>query len=215
VSTSAAATLRFARRDASHGAHWLRDAFGMLWAHRVRWLLLLLVYYVILVSIDVVPWVGPFVAPLLKPVFAVGFLAAAWSQERGEPPAVAHLFRGFRANLAALLPLGVVLVAGMTGAVVATSWIDGGKVLEVLSGTTRPDEALLRRGEVQGAMLFGALCALPVARPVVRAGARRIQVAAARALGKVSVRPRRTGGPSSSTDSAVLLRRLCLPLLPR
>jgi hypothetical protein len=70
VSTSAAATLRFARRDASHGAHWLRDAFGMLWAHRVRWLLLLLVYYVILVSIDVVPWVGPFVAPLLKPVFA-------------------------------------------------------------------------------------------------------------------------------------------------
>ena len=71
----------------------------MLWAHQVRWLLLLLVYYVILVSIDVVPWVGPFVAPLLKPVFAVGFLAAAWSQERGEPPAVAHLFRGFRANL--------------------------------------------------------------------------------------------------------------------
>ena len=50
----------------------------------------------------------------------------------------------------------------MTGAVVATSWIDGGKVLEVLSGTTRPDEALLRRGDVQAAMLFGALCALPV-----------------------------------------------------
>jgi len=162
VSGPAAATLTFARRGASHGAHWLRDAFAMLWAHRVRWLLLLLVYYVILVSIDIVPWVGAFIAPLLKPVFAVGFLAAAWSQERGEPPAIAHLFRGFRANLAALLPLGAVLVAGMTGAVVATSWIDGGKVLEVLSGTTRPDEALLRRGDVQAAMLFGALCALPV-----------------------------------------------------
>ena len=66
----------------------------MLWAHRVRWLLLLLTYYyVILVSIDLVPYVGAFVAPLLKPVFAVGFLAAAWSQERGEPPAIRHLFR--------------------------------------------------------------------------------------------------------------------------
>jgi uncharacterized membrane protein len=134
----------------------------MLWAYRVRWLLLLLAYYFIIVAINLVPWVGAYVAPLLKPVFAVGFLAAAWSQERGQPPTIGHLFRGFRANLAALLPLGVVFVAGMTASVFATSWIDGGTVLEVLAGRARPDEALFARGDVQAAMLFGALCALPV-----------------------------------------------------
>lgn len=162
MSASAAAELPFARREASHGARWLRDAFAMLWAHRVRWLLLLLVYYFIIVSINLIPLLGAYVAPLLKPVFAVGFLAAAWSQERGQPPTVGHLFRGFRSNLAALLPLGVVFLVGMIAAVFATSWIDGGKVLEVLSGGARPDEAVLARGDVQAAMLFGALCALPV-----------------------------------------------------
>ncbi|HYR00459.1 MAG TPA: BPSS1780 family membrane protein [Casimicrobiaceae bacterium] len=152
----------FARRNAAHGALWLRRAFAMLSEHRVRWLLLLLAYYVIIVSIDFVPIVGAFVAPLLKPVFAVGFLAAAWSQERGEPPSFGQLFRGFRSDLRALLPLGAVFVAGMTGAVVATSFVDGGKLLEVLAGSARPDEAFAGRSDVQLAMLFGALCALPV-----------------------------------------------------
>lgn len=162
MTASARAGISFARRDASHGALWLRTAFAMLSAHRVRWLLLLLAYYVIIVAIDLVPWVGPFVWPFLKPVFAVGFLAAAWSQERGELPAIAHLFRGFRANLRALLPLGFVFVVGITGAVVATSFVDGGKLLEVLAGAARPDETFLGRGDVQAAMLLGALCALPV-----------------------------------------------------
>ena len=162
MSAGAPAAIRFARRNASHGALWLRRAFAMLSQHRVRWLLLLLAYYVIIVSIDLVPIVGAFVAPLLKPVFAVGFLAAAWSQERGEPPAIGQLFRGFRSDLRALLLLGAVFVVGMTAAVVATSFVDGGKLLEVLAGAARPDEAFVGRGEVQIAMLFGALCALPV-----------------------------------------------------
>src|SRR4030095_14825300 len=83
VSASTAA-LPFPRREASHGAQWLREAFAMLWAYRVRWLLLLLAYYFIIVAINLVPWVGAYAAPLLKPIFAVGFLAAAWSQERGQ-----------------------------------------------------------------------------------------------------------------------------------
>jgi hypothetical protein len=160
--TAPVPAIPFARRSAVHGALWLRHAYAMMSAHRVRWLMLLLAYYAIFVAIDVVPWIGTFVAPILKPVFAVGFLAAAWSQERGQPPAVAHLFRGFRADLRALLPLGVVFVAGMTAAVVATSLVDGGKLLEVLSGAAKPDEGFLGSGEVEAAMLFGALCALPV-----------------------------------------------------
>jgi len=134
----------------------------MLWAHRVRWLLLLLTYYVLILTINFVPYVGPFVAPMLKPVFAVGFLAAAWSQERGEAPAIRHLFAGFRANLRALLVLGVVFVIGMTVAGMATPLVDGGKLLTVISGRAEIDEAFLADGDVEAAMLFGALCALPV-----------------------------------------------------
>ena len=156
------APVPFARRNAVQGVVWLRHAFAMLWAHRVRWLLLLLTYYVLILSIDVIPYVGAFIAPILKPVFAVGFLAAAWSQERGEAPAIRHLFAGFRANLRALLLLGLVFVVGMTVAVLATGFIDGGKLVAAMSGRVEIDEALLADGDVEAAMLFGALCALPV-----------------------------------------------------
>jgi hypothetical protein len=134
----------------------------MLWAHRVRWLLLLLTYYLVLLTIRAVPYVGLFVVPMLRPVFAVGFLAAAWSQERGELPAIRHLFAGFRANLRVLLLLGLFFVVGMTGAIAATWLIDDGRLLEVMSGATVVDETFLASGSVQAAMLFGALCALPV-----------------------------------------------------
>jgi hypothetical protein len=156
------AAIPFARRNAAHGVVWLHQAFAMLWAHRVRWLLLLLTYYFLILAIDLVPYVGPFVAPLLKPVFAVGFLAAAWSQERGEAPSIRHLFAGFRANLRVLLLLGFVFVIGMTVAIVATSLIDDGKLVAAMSGKAEIDEAFLADGDVETAMLFGALCALPV-----------------------------------------------------
>jgi uncharacterized membrane protein len=162
VNKPAPAAIPFARRNAAHGVSWLRQAFAMLWAHRLRWLLLLLTYYVLLLAIRVVPYLGPFVAPMLKPVFAVGFLAAAWSQERGRLPAIRHLLAGFHANLRALLLLGVVFVAGMTAAVFATWLVDGGKLLEVMSGAATLDEAFLANANVEAAMLFGALCALPV-----------------------------------------------------
>ena len=76
-------------------------------------------------------------------------------------PKFEHLFRGFRSDLRALLPLGVVFLGGMLIAVRATALIDGGQLIALLSGTERPTEAMLGSGRLQVAMLFGAACALP------------------------------------------------------
>jgi hypothetical protein len=152
----------FARHDASHGALWLRDAYSMLALQRIPWLLLLFLYYLVVGVVDLIPVVGQLGLPLLKPVFAVGFLAAAWSQERGGRPELKHLFQGFRSNLWALLPLGAFLLVGISVSVLATSLVDGGKLLEVLSGRAKLDESVLASGEVQAGMLFAALLALPV-----------------------------------------------------
>ena len=152
----------FARLDAGRGAQWLKDAYRMLSVARIPWLLLLLSYYLLLGLIDLIPFLGQIAAPILKPVFAVGFLAAAWSQERGDTPHLRQLFQGFRSNLWALLPLGVVLLAGITVAVLGTSLVDGGRLLDAVSGKTKLDEALLSDDQVEAAMLFAVLCALPV-----------------------------------------------------
>src|SRR5438270_1649828 len=122
------APIAFVRRDARAGVEWLRRAYVMFRSAPLRWLLLLFTYYLLVSLSEFGPWraVGQFVAPILKPVFAVGFLAAAWTQERGTPPKLVYLFRGFRSNLFALVPLGIVFLVGMAFAVLATTLVDDG-----------------------------------------------------------------------------------------
>lgn len=151
----------FTRHEARRGLVWLREAYAMFSQARLSWLMLLVTYYLVMGFIDVVPFVGQLAVPILKPVFAVGFLAAAWAQERGELPRVPLLFNGFRSNLAALLPLGVFFLIGITASVFATYLIDGGALLDLLSGRQKLTEEMVRGGQLQLAMLFAATCALP------------------------------------------------------
>jgi hypothetical protein len=118
-----------------------------------------------------VPVVGGLLAPILKPLFAVGFLAAAWTQERGGVPEVRLLFQGFRSNVRALVALGVFFVLGMTMAIGATAAIDGGRLFDLIANPAPPDldqDAVARRladtladPRVELGMLFAALCAIP------------------------------------------------------
>lgn len=162
----------FVRHPAQRGLDWLRQARGMFNAARLPWLMLLLAFYLALAIVRMVPVIGLVAVPLLKPVFAVGFLAAAWTQERGGRPKMADLFTGFRANLGALLPLGLFFVLGITLATLATALVDGGKLLDLFSNpppvegdadaaAQRVEDVLLST-RVQLGMLFAALCAIPV-----------------------------------------------------
>ena len=162
----------FTRHEGRRGFAWLRQSYAMFHRHRLAWIGLLLAYYVSLLAIDRLPWIGVYVAPIVKPVLSVGFLAGAWTQERGGKPTIAMLLRGFRSNLAALLPLGIVFVVGISIALGATTLIDGGLLLQLLYGAgpaadndpsaaARHWQHVLGMPRVQLAMLFGVLCALP------------------------------------------------------
>jgi hypothetical protein len=150
------------RYPANRGAAWLREAYAMLSRARLRWLGLLALYYLIMALIELTPWLGKIAMFVLKPIFTVGFLAAAWAQERGELPQPRHLFQGFRSNLWALVPLGLFLLVGVMLSLLATVLVDDGKLLDVLSGQTKLDEETVASGDLQGAMLFSAACALPL-----------------------------------------------------
>jgi hypothetical protein len=72
------AAIPFSRRDARNGLVWIKRAYVMFRAASLRWLSLLFTYYLLIALLEFGPVqaVGQFIAPLLKPVFAVGFLAA-------------------------------------------------------------------------------------------------------------------------------------------
>ena len=177
MSTPARATdIVFTRHGARRGLAWLAEAYAMFKRARLQWLVLVALYYLIMVAMTKIPYAAHVLLPLLKPVFAVGLLAAAWTQERGGRPSVSHLFQGFRANLRALIPLGIVFVAGVTAAVLATSLFDGGLLVDLLSNETRaapeggtdaktPDgrstEELIASGRLQTSMLILVVLALP------------------------------------------------------
>ncbi|MBS0320710.1 MAG: hypothetical protein JSR18_09230 [Proteobacteria bacterium] len=168
-----AVPVSFVVHPPQQGALWLRQSFAMFRAARLPWLVLLFLYYFVILVARIIPFLA-YVLPVLKPVFAVGFLAAAWSQERGGRPRPADLFRGFRANLVALVLLGLFLMAGMTLATLATSLVDDGKLIDLfvhppaLDAHTDPDaagrrvEAVFADGRVQLGMMLAVACALPV-----------------------------------------------------
>ncbi|MEO8976454.1 MAG: BPSS1780 family membrane protein [Casimicrobiaceae bacterium] len=171
--SEAPGAIEYSRYGAARGLLGLREAAAMFARARIAWLMLLLAYYMALATLRMLPLVGVFLVPLLKPVFAVGFLAAAWTVERGGKPRLRHLLQGFQSNLRALLPLGVVFVIGITIAVMASAVVDQGKLMEFLSnppaGVQEGDaaaadaiESVLLDTRVQLGMLFAALCALPV-----------------------------------------------------
>jgi hypothetical protein len=161
----------YTRYEGRRAIEWLRQSYAMFSRARLAWVLLLFAYGFALLVVAALPLIGPILFFLLKPVFAVGFLAATWTQERGGAPALSQLFQGFRSNLWRLVPLGVVLLVGTQLAFASTALIDGGKLLAFVteSGSGNLDqEAMLQRWEetlgdwrVQAGMLFAILCAMP------------------------------------------------------
>src|SRR4051812_30206064 len=133
--------IAFTCYDGRRGIDWLRESYRMFSRHRLGWVGMLAGYYIALLVVDVVPFIGVFIAPGLKPPLSVGVLAAAWTQERGGKPGLRMLLRGFRANVAALLPLGVIFVSGISIAIAATALIDGGELLEMLYGAAPAADA--------------------------------------------------------------------------
>ncbi len=162
MSTPARATdILFTQHGARRGIDWLREAYAMFSRARLSWLVLIALYYMAMITVNIVPLIGQLALPLLKPVFTVGLLAAAWTQERGGRPLPSHLWSGFRANLRALIPLGITFVLGITAAIAATWVVDGGLLLDLLAGNEKPTETLLRSGKLQVSLLVAALAALP------------------------------------------------------
>jgi hypothetical protein len=162
----------FTRHEGRRGVAWLRASYALFRRARLPWLVLVLSYYFVLFALQWVPFAGGLALLIMKPVFSVGFLAAAWNQERGVTPSPRHLFQGFRSNLWALVPLGMLIVLNLMIAGGVTALIDGGRLFGLLLNPSPPEldqDAVTRRvaetfadPRVQFGMFFAVLCALPL-----------------------------------------------------
>lgn len=149
--------------DAGRGAAWWAEGWRIFTARMGTWIGIMVVYFVIAILINFVPFVGSLAHSLLTPVFMGGLMLGCQATERDGALRVGHLFEGFQgAHFVPLLIIGAVNIAvwivifllGMAG-----MW--GGMSMAHMSGMTDPGD-MMREWEssVTGAGVLGALVVL-------------------------------------------------------
>ena len=147
---------------ASHGWLWVLHGFALFRAYPAFWLLLLLFYWMALLMIGTVPVVGAWIATILIPGLAAGFMVACDAAQRKSPPLPAHLFLPFRRAARAQLTLGVIYLVCLALLLAVSALADGGQLFRVMLIGVKLNDPALQSPEVGNAALIALLLYTPV-----------------------------------------------------
>jgi hypothetical protein len=96
------------RREAAQGWAWIVEGYRYFRRSAGLWILLIVIFFAMIVGMQLVPFIGWIASTLLVPVFVGGFMAGCQAIERGGELELAHLFAGFRRNTAQLMLIGLI-----------------------------------------------------------------------------------------------------------
>ncbi|MBK1722434.1 BPSS1780 family membrane protein [Thiocystis violacea] len=93
---------------AGRGWNWIVDAWGLFKQAPGTWVGALLLFYLIVIVLSIVPFVGSLATTILGPMFTAGLIMGAHAQYRGEGFTVSQLFAGISRKPGPLALVGVV-----------------------------------------------------------------------------------------------------------
>jgi uncharacterized membrane protein len=96
------------RLAAGAGITWIREGWELMQGYMGVWIGMGVVWFIILVVLQLVPFLGPIAQVLLTPVFTAGMMLACRARERDEDVRFTHLFAGFSNRMGALMLLGLI-----------------------------------------------------------------------------------------------------------
>jgi hypothetical protein len=127
------------------GILWVQIAIRFFNAFRLRWVALAAGF---LFGLQLALMLGAgktgALALLVKPLLTVGFLAAAWHQEKRQAPEVKHLLAGFQSNIQVLLGLGVLYAFAAEAAVWLAQQLTGFEPISLTGKTTPTPDDLIK-----------------------------------------------------------------------
>jgi hypothetical protein len=141
---------------------WVLQGFKLLRAHPALWLLNLLFYWLCLVVVSNLPYIGAVLASVLIPGFSAGFMLACRFTQLGRPPQPAHLIAPFRANPRPQLLLGVAYVIALVLVLGLSALLDGGVLFRLMLIGGRVTEETVRSSGLQWAGLAAMALFAPV-----------------------------------------------------
>ena len=122
---------------AAHGWLWVMHGFSLLRAYPAFWMLLLLFYWLSLVLIGSLPFIGVVLLILTVPGLSAGFMVACDAVQKKSPPMPSHLITPLRRDRRAQITLGIIYLVSML-ALMGISQLIGGDVLMRLDAPDMP-----------------------------------------------------------------------------
>ncbi len=95
-------------RDPAQGWAWIVEGYRYFGRSMGVWILLTVIFFAMLIGLQLIPFIGWIAATLLMPVLVGGLMAGCQAIERGGELELAHLFAGFRRNTAQLMLIGLI-----------------------------------------------------------------------------------------------------------
>jgi uncharacterized membrane protein len=96
---------------AGRGWEWIAEAWALFLQSPLIWVVNIVIFFVIVMAVSFVPFLGSLVVYIFWPVLVAGFMIGADRQHRGEALEVEHLFAGFQKNFQPLLIVGLIYAA--------------------------------------------------------------------------------------------------------
>ena len=148
--------------SASTGWSWFKRGFSLFRKQPAELSTLFLSYLFLMLAIGLLPLVGQVLPLLLVPVFSIAFMQACEQVEQGKRVFPNLLLTGFRSPaLPRLLVLGALYLLAVVVAVAASTLVDDGAFLRMMTRRDGADPAVLARTNWARGMLVAGLVYLP------------------------------------------------------
>ncbi|MES2832508.1 MAG: BPSS1780 family membrane protein [Pseudomonadota bacterium] len=148
--------------SAATGWTWFKQGFALFRRQPAEFSTLFLSYLFLMLIVGLVPLAGQILPLVLVPVFSMAFMEACIKVEKGERVYPNLLLTGFKSPaLPRLLILGVLYLMAVVAAVGASTLIDGGAFLGMMTKAGAASPAALSNTNWAQAMMVAALVYLP------------------------------------------------------
>lgn len=121
--------------DAGRGWNWITEAFTLFRRQAGMWILVALLFGVLFIAVNMIPFLGALAGALLLPIFAAGLMLGCREQDQGGEIDINHLFAGFKQKTGDLVMVGVFnLVGWLIIGLVVLLVIGGGALMAIMRG---------------------------------------------------------------------------------
>ena len=147
---------------AKRGFQWLVEGMAIFRLRPALLTFLVLGYWLIMVFISMIPYLGQIVGFLLIPAFSVSLMNACRIIDKKEVPPPQLLFSGFFRNRQTMLTLGTIYVVSTLIALGGASLFDGGQLFRMIVFSEAMNTDALASTPVQIAAQLTAVFLIPV-----------------------------------------------------